>query len=138
MPEFELTDINGRQYNRESLLGQIYVLQFTASWCAVCRQEMPHLQREVWNRFKAANFVLLGVDYDEPKEKVESFAKQMGITYPIAPDPEGAVFYTIAAPKSGVTRNVVVDSKGTIIFLTRLFEQTEFTQMIETISNALE
>ena len=81
---------------------------------------------------------LIGVDLDEPIEKVQTFAKATGITYPIAPDPAGNLFYQIAGQKSGVTRNVVVDSSGTIVFLTRLFEEEEFANMIDTVQSMLQ
>lgn len=137
MPEFTLTTTGGESFTKSSLLGKTYVLQFTASWCGVCRQEMPHLEAEVWQRFKPQNFVLIGVDLDEPVEKVAAFADQMKITYPIAPDPEGQVFYSIAAPKSGVTRNIVVDAEGRIAFLTRLYEREEFDAMVKVIEDLL-
>lgn len=137
VPSFELTSTEGQTFTRENLLGQAYVLQFTASWCGVCRQEMPHLEREVWQPNKEADFTLIGVDLDEPAEKVAAFAQQMGITYPIAPDPEGRLFYQIAGPKSGVTRNVVVDGEGNIVFLTRLFEADEFEAMKAAIAQII-
>lgn len=130
VPSFSLTDVNGQTYTHESLLGQTYILQFTASWCHVCRQEMPHLEAEVWQPFQERNFTLLGVDLDEPREKVASFAAQMGVSYPMCPDNKGTVFYSIAAPKSGVTRNVVVAPDGRIAMLTRLFDEEEFARMV--------
>lgn len=133
MPEFSLTDVDGVTHSNASLEGKTYVLQFTASWCGVCRKEMPHLEKEVWQTFKDRDFILLGVDLDEPAQKVKDFAEAMDITYPIAPDDQGQVFYSIAAPKSGVTRNVVVDENGMIRYLTRLFEPEEFQSMIEVI-----
>ena len=57
---------------------------------------------------------------------------------PIAPDPEGTLFYKIAGPKSGVTRNVVVDETGTIVFLTRLFEEEEFEAMKSVIDGLVD
>lgn len=138
VPDFQLECTDGSTYSRASLLGTAYVLQFTASWCGVCRKEMPHLEKEVWQPFGGDQFVLLGVDLDEPAEKVAAFAEQMGTTYPIAPDPEGALFYKIAGPKSGVTRNVVVDETGTIVFLTRLFEAEEFEAMKSVIEGLVD
>ena len=130
VPNFSLTDVNGQTYTDQSLLGQTYILQFTASWCSVCRKEMPHLEAEVWQPFRDRNFTLLGVDLDEPQDKVAAFATQMGVSYPMCPDDNGTVFYSIAAPKSGVTRNVVVDSDGRIALLTRLFDEEEFARMV--------
>ena len=133
MPDFELADLDGQVHTNESLLGQVYVLQFTASWCSVCRAEMPHLESAVWQGFKERDFMLLGVDLDEPRDKVAQFTQQMGVSYPMCPDSAGTVFYSIAAPKSGVTRNVVVDREGRIAMLTRLFDEDEFARMVETI-----
>jgi peroxiredoxin len=138
VPPFKLTDTSGNEFTRESLLGSTYILQFTASWCGVCRKEMPHLEAEVWGVFRDKNFVLLGVDLDEPMEKVIQFAHQMGISYPIAPDPQGELFYSIAGPKSGVTRNVVVNSEGEIVLLTRLFDEDEFASMIQVVKDLLD
>jgi peroxiredoxin len=138
VPEFKLTDIEGIEYSNSSLLGTTYVLQFTASWCGVCRKEMPHLESAVWQKFKNNEFLLLGVDLDEPRETVAHFAQSVGITYPIAPDPDGTLFYSIAAAKSGVTRNVVVDKEGIIVFLTRLYEPEEFDTMVHTIEALLD
>ena len=136
VPDFTLTDLDGTEYSRESLLGTPYVLQFTASWCSVCRAEMPHLEAEVWQAYKdrEGGFVLLGVDYDEPQTQVRAFAEQMRVTYPMCPDDAGAVFHSIAAKKSGVTRNVVVDRQGNIAMLTRLFDETEFQTMVELLN----
>ena len=133
MPDFVLNDLDGQVHTNESLLGQVYVLQFTASWCSVCRAEMPHLESEVWQEFQDRDFMLLGVDLDEPRDKVANFTQQMGVSYPMCPDSAGKVFYSIAAPKSGVTRNVVVDRGGRIVMFTRLFDKEEFARMVETI-----
>ena len=133
MPDFVLHDLAGNTYTKSSLIGTTYVLQFTASWCRVCRAEMPHLESEVWQSFQDRPFLLLGVDLDEPHDKVAAFSERMGVTYPMCPDPSGQVFYSIAEPKAGVTRNVVVDRSGRIAMLTRLFDEEEFSQMIDVI-----
>ena len=90
---------------------------------------MPHIENEIWQVYKDKGLKLYGVDYDEPVEKLEAFAKATGITYPLALDPGGDVFGLFANKKSGVTRNVIIDRKGNIVFLTRLFEKEEFDDM---------
>ena len=133
MPAFDLTDLEGNRYTNASLAGKTVVLQFTASSCSVCRKEMPELEEQVHQAFKDREFVLIGVDYDEPAETVVRFAEQTGVTYPLAPDPAGQTFQSIAAPKAGVTRNVVIDAEGTIRFLTRLYDPEEFAAMVNLI-----
>ena len=137
-PEFILPLMDGTPISNESLLGKVTVIQFTASWCGVCRKEMPHLESEVWQEFKGEDFILLGVDLKETPEKTKSFIEEMQVTYPIALDTNGYVFEQFTLPKAGVTRNIVLDREGKIIFLTRLFDRVEFYQMIEVIRKELE
>jgi peroxiredoxin len=127
----------GEVVKTSDLRGKVVVLQFTASWCSVCRKEMPHLEAEVWQPNKEKDFLLIGVDYDEPLEKVVAFKQQMGITYPMALDPGAEIFARFATKRSGVTRNVVIDQEGNIAFLTRLFDRQEFNAMKEKISQLL-
>ncbi|HKJ05831.1 MAG TPA: TlpA disulfide reductase family protein, partial [Flavobacteriaceae bacterium] len=51
-PAFEFQLLDGSTINNEILKNKVVVLQFTASWCGVCRKEMPHLEKQVWQRFK--------------------------------------------------------------------------------------
>ena len=138
VPAFALTDLEGNTWSNEDLMGSVYILQFTASWCGVCRKEMPHLEERVWQRFKADGVQLLGVDLDEPPAKVQGLVDDTGVTYPICLDEGGDLFHRITVPKAGVTRNVVVDRQGNIAFLTRLFEEEEFEAMIAAVAELVE
>lgn len=137
VPTFELPLTDGDFISNDDLLGKVSVIQFTASWCGVCKKEMPHLEKEVWQRFKGDDFILLGIDLKEPTEKVKQFIKDTKITYPMALDKKGMVFEQFTIPKAGVTRNIVLDKEGNIIFLTRLFNPDEFKEMIEIIDKEL-
>ncbi len=136
-PDFSLTMLDGKIVSLKDLKGKIVVLQFTASWCSVCRIEMPHLEKEVWQRFKDQDFVLIGIDRDEPLDVVKKFKQEMKVTYPMALDPGSDIFALFAHKNAGVTRNIVLDRNGEIVFLTRLFEKQEFNQMIEKIEKLL-
>jgi len=136
-PDFKLTLADGTETSLEAMKGKVVMLQFTASWCGVCRKEMPLIEEEIWQLHKDKDFVVIGVDRDEPLEVVQKFAKQTGVTYPLALDPEAGVFTLFATKKSGVTRNVIIDREGNIIFLTRLFEREEFDEMKTVIDELL-
>ncbi len=136
-PDFEMEWIDGTTTKLSDLKGKVVVLQFTASWCSVCRKEMPHLEEEVWQVHKDKDFVLIGVDRDEPLDKVQKFIVQMETTYPISLDPNADIFGLFASKKSGVTRNVVIDKEGKIVFLTRLFDPVEFQAMKDKIAALL-
>ena len=136
-PDFKMQLIDGKTITKKDLIGKVAVLQFTASWCSVCRKEMPHLEKEVWQKFKAKNFILIGVDRDEPLDVVQEFTKEIKVTYPMALDPGADIFALFAAREAGVTRNIVIDQTGKIAFLTRLFEEKEFKAMIAKIDALL-
>jgi len=132
-PDFFANLTTGDSLHLRDLRGKIVVLQFTASWCGVCRKEMPELEMRLWQKYKDQNFVLIGIDRDEPLEKVLSFINQTGITYPMALDPGAEIFSLFAHKEAGVTRNVVIDKEGKIAYLTRLYNEIEFTNMIAVI-----
>mgnify|MGYP003624560153 CR=1 FL=1 len=132
-PQISFSLLDGTPITNETLKDKVVVLQFTASWCSVCRKEMPHLEKEVWQRFKNDDFILIGIDLKEEPEKVKRFIDQMNVSYPIGLDIDGTNFDNFTLPNAGVTRNIVLDKKGKIIFLSRLYEEKEFKQMIQII-----
>jgi len=136
-PEINLELLDGKFVTNENLIGKVVVIQFTASWCSVCIKEMPHLEQEVWQRFKDDDFILIGVDLKENLEVVKNFIKNTEVTYPFTLDKDGSFFESFTLPKAGVTRNIVIDKSGKISFLTRLFDKEEFQQMIEHIDQLL-
>ena len=136
-PDFTMEYTTGEKVTLSDLRDKIVVLQFTASWCSVCRLEMPHLEKDVWQTFKDKGVLLIGVDRDEPLETVIQFQKEMKTTYPLALDPGADIFGLFADKKSGVTRNIVIDQNGKIVFLTRLFEEQEYQEMIQVIKKLI-
>ncbi len=137
VPDLSFSLMDGTKITSENLKGKVVVLQFTASWCSVCRKEMPHLESEVWQRYKDQDFILIGIDLKEDVEKVTKFIEQMKVTYPFAIDSDGLLFEKFALPKAGVTRNIVLNKQGKIIFLSRLYELEEFQEMIDVIESEL-
>jgi len=138
IPEFTITTTDGKTIRMSDLKGKIVMLQFTASWCSVCRKEMPHIESDIWKIYKNnPNFALYGIDLDEPKDIVEKFAKEIKVTYPLTLDPKGDIFYQFAEKGAGVTRNVIVDKTGKIVFMTRLYKDEEFQEMKKVIAGLL-
>ncbi|MGC9352360.1 MAG: TlpA family protein disulfide reductase [Mariniphaga sp.] len=138
MPDIEMMLTDGTKITTAGLKGKVVMLQFTASWCGVCRREMPHIEKEIWQKHKdKSDFALFGIDMDEPLETVKKSAKDMKITYPLALDPGGGIFYTFAAKGAGVTRNVIIDRSGKIVYMTRLFKEEEFNEMKKVIDSLL-
>lgn len=137
-PDFEMQLDNGDKIKLSELKGNLVMLQFTASWCGVCRKEMPFIESEIWQELKDnPEFKIYGIDRDEPLEKVIDFKNKTGVTYPIGLDPEANIFQLFAIKEAGVTRNVIIDREGKIIYLTRLFNRDEFDAMKKVIFDQL-
>jgi peroxiredoxin len=136
-PDFTIKEAGGRTYKLSDLRGKIVMLQFTASWCSVCRTEMPFIEKDIWQVKKDAGLVVIGIDRDEPVEKVIQFRKDVKITYPLAMDPGADIFGLFARKEAGVTRNVIIDRSGKIVFLTRLYKEEEFNRMKKLIFSEL-
>ena len=138
-PEFSLNEKKFLEQNK----GKVIMLQFTASWCSVCIREMPYIENEIWLEHKEnEDFVLIALakdteQYPQGKKEISQMIEKTAITYPLYRDENSKIFNLFAENKAGVTRNVIIDKKGNIAFLTRLFERNEFNEMKNKINNLL-
>ena len=137
-PDFTVELTDGSKVTLSTLRGKLVMLQFTASWCGVCRKEMPFIESDIWQPNKERkDFVLIGIDRDEPLEKVKEFAQQTKVTYPLGLDPGADIFALYADRQAGITRNVLIDPDGRIIKLTRLYNPEEFASLVALINERL-
>lgn len=133
-PEFDIELISGEKVSLSSLRGKTVMLQFTATWCRVCREEIPEIESQIWQKYKDnENFMLIAVDRDEPLDVVRGFVDKIGANYPFGLDPEAGIFAKYALKQSGITRNVIINQAGEIEFLTRLYDKDEFALMCNKI-----
>lgn len=138
-PDFTVTLTDGKTVKLSDFRGKVVMLQFTASWCGVCRKEMPFIEKDIWQRHKSnPDFVLIGIDRDEPLDKVIAFGKATGITYSLGLDPGADIFAKYALRQAGITRNVLIDKEGRIVMLTRLYNPEEFASLVKKIDGLLE
>ncbi|HWQ04752.1 MAG TPA: TlpA disulfide reductase family protein [Longilinea sp.] len=110
-PDFSLKDLNGETVRLDDFHGKVVVVNFWATWCIPCREEMPLLQQ-----FSVENFqdvVVLGIDLDEPRDLVASYTKQFQIDFPVLLDAGSKVAdrYFI----HGFPTTIVVDTDGKIM-----------------------
>ena len=133
-PGFEVTTLEGETLTLESLSGRVVVLSFFATWCPPCREEIPHLEAEVWRAYREQGVVVVGLAREEDAEVLEPFVEAQGITYPVAPDPDRRVFARYA--ERYIPRTVVVDPEGIIVYQSSGFESEEFERMVAAVRSA--
>ena len=109
--DFALNDLGGKSIKLSDLHGHPVVINFWATWCPPCRQEVPALQA-AYQRYQASGVVLLGLDLREDASTVQKFVAPYGVTYPLLLDQSGAIAsqYQVA----GIPTTIVVDSDGVI------------------------
>lgn len=113
-PAFVLQDIHGTSVSLDAVLkaNKAVLLNFWATWCPPCQEEIPELIR-LQNQYGKSGFTVLGIDVGESPAKVSSFAKKMGINYPLLLDrnQEVATRYGIV----GIPTSYLVSGEGKII-----------------------
>jgi len=109
--DFTLEDLSGKKVKLSDFRGKVVLINFWASWCPPCREEMPALQA-VYQDKQSENLVVLAVDIQEDSDTVSRFVQKLGLTFPIAMDTEGEV--TEAYGIDSIPSSFFVDKSGTI------------------------
>lgn len=92
-PEIALPDLGGEMVSLASLRGKVVLINFWATWCPPCREEMPDIE-DVYRRFKDRGFVVLAVNLQEDSGTVAEFVQRLGLSFTIVLDTSGEVSET--------------------------------------------
>lgn len=110
-PELELQDMGGNNYRLKDYRGKVVVLNFWATWCPPCVEEIPSLGR-LQQAFSNDDLVVLSVDIGENKKDVQAFLQQVSAAFPVLLNPDGSTvkqWNIIAFPTT-----FIIDAHGTI------------------------
>ena len=110
-PEFVLKSLNGDNLRLSEFRGDVVMINFWASWCGACRDEMPILD-EVFRRYKPIGFKLLSVNIDDDRERAVQISQSLGVSFPVLYDRRKKV-----SRKYEVTRMpsiILVDREGVV------------------------
>ncbi len=135
-PDFSAQTLDGGTFSLSAHRGQVVLVNWFATWCGPCKEEMPYLQKEVWERFRGADFAMVSIAREETLQVVQPFVTKYKVTWPFALDPERQAYAQYA--EAFIPRNYVIDRAGKIIFQSQGFERPEFEQMISIIAKELE
>jgi peroxiredoxin len=129
-PDFTLKSHEGVNIKLSELRGQVVMVNFWASWCGPCRQEMPLLQ-QLYDRYQSLGFALLGVNVDEDQVAANKILKELPVSFPILYDKRSKVSkaYQVKAMPS----TFIVDRDGRIRYLHKGYKpgyEDEYQQQI--------
>lgn len=110
-PAFELTDLDGRPQKLADYLGKVVVLNFWATWCPPCREEMPSMQRG-WEKVRDEDIVFIGVNVGEDADTVFLFLADYSVDFPLLLDEDATVIEQY--PVTGLPTTYIIDPLGRI------------------------
>jgi cytochrome c biogenesis protein CcmG/thiol:disulfide interchange protein DsbE len=118
-PDFALTLYNGygatapgQRLRLADLRGKVVLVNFWASWCQPCLEEVPIVE-QAWKQYRSQGLVVVGVDYEDQSSAARAFLQQQGITYPTGPDAaDGAI--AIAYGVTGTPESAFIDRSGVV------------------------
>ena len=132
-PDFTLRSLDGVNLRLAEQRGRVVMVNFWATWCGPCKQEMPHLSR-LYEKYRASGFTLLGVNVDEDSRNAAGIAGQLGVKFPVLLDSDKQVskLYDLSAMPS----TVLIDRDGKVRFLHRGYRtgtEAEYDQQIRAL-----
>ena len=135
-PDFTVSLFDGGSVRLSDLHGKTVLVNFWATWCPPCREELPRVQAELIDRFEGRDFVFLPISRGETRETVARFREQTGYRFPMGLDPEQTIYKMYAT--NFIPRNFLVGPDGRVIVATTGYEPEEFDALVETIRKSLD
>jgi peroxiredoxin len=135
LPEIRWATLDGQKFDAKTIHGKVVLINFFATWCGPCMQEMPRLQKEVLEKFKGENFVMVAIGREHNEAELKEFRKKREFTIPIAADPERKIYGRFATQY--IPRNYVIGADGKIAFQSVGYNEPEFKKMLDVISSEL-
>jgi DsbE subfamily thiol:disulfide oxidoreductase len=111
-PDFTLPDPHGKKVSLKDFRGKVVFLNFWATWCEFCREEMPAMDR-LYREFKARGFEIVAVNVKDKQPEALAFVKELKLSYPILMDPDGEVGLLYGA--FGMPASYLIDRNGVVL-----------------------
>ena len=111
-PEFTLSDLEGRDVSLKDYRGKIVFLNFWATWCPPCRNEMPSMEK-LYRQLDGSAFAMVAVDLQESSEQVRRFVEAAGFSFTVLLDTSGRTGASYQV--SGIPTTYIIDKEGNVL-----------------------
>ncbi|MFA5817486.1 MAG: TlpA disulfide reductase family protein [Bacteroidales bacterium] len=136
MPEFSLMTLDGKSISSDDLYGKVVLINFFATWCGPCNQELPLVEKDIWAKYKDnKDFVLVIIDRAEKAEIVKPFVEKKKWTMPFYLDEKKEVYSKFAT--RFIPRNYLFDKESRLVLNSMGYKAEEFDVLKKEIENLL-
>jgi thiol-disulfide isomerase/thioredoxin len=132
-PDFTLPARAGGTLGLDELKGQVVMVNFWATWCGPCRQEMPLLE-QIQQKYEPLGFTVVGINVEPDSAAAQTWLKGVGVTFPILFDRENAV--AAAFGVEGMPSTVFIDRAGNVRYVHRGYkpgDEAKYSDMIRSL-----
>ncbi len=112
-PQFSLPDLDGNQFRLFDFRGKVVIVNFWATWCPPCREEMPSMQR-AWTVLEKEGILMLAINVGEDEDTIFEFTASYPVEFPLLLDSDSGT--TSTWPLRGLPTTFVIGPKGRLIF----------------------
>lgn len=130
-PDFTVTMFDGSELTLSKLKGKVVLVNFWATWCPPCREELTRVQSDLIDRFADRAFVFLPISRGEEPQAVADFRSKMNYTFPMGLDTKRTIYDQYAS--NYIPRNFLIDQEGKVVMATVGYEPEEFESLIAKI-----
>ena len=127
-PDFSVALFDGSHLTLSELRGKVVLLNFWATWCPPCREELSHVQQQVIDRLAGEEFVFLPISRGEERAAVEAFRAKTGYAFPMGLDTDETIYKRYAT--RFIPRNFLIDRTGRVVKATVGYDDEEFAELL--------
>lgn len=133
-PEIGLRDLEGRRIQLGALRGKVVIVDFWASWCEPCKQELPALD-ELYGKYKDDGLVVIGVSVDRDESNAKKFLRRTPVSFPVVHDAGHRVAGRYEPPK--MPSSYVIDKRGVVRYVHEGFRSGDAAKMEREVKKLL-
>ena len=125
-PELNARTLDGQRLRMRDLRGKVVIVDFWASWCEPCKEELPVLDR-LYDRYKDQGLVVVGVSVDRTERNARGFLRRNRVSFPIIHDADHAIAGRYSPPR--MPSSYIVDRRGVIRHVHEGFRASDAAQI---------